>query len=413
MTVLREFRPGLWLTELDLDEFQVRGAVIVGATRALIWDTLSHPRDMAPVRELIGGKAHIVAYSHADWDHVWGTAGLGPDRPIVAHDACRARFVTDVPEMLAQKQAGAPDRWRTVELLPPTVTFPDRLSLDLGEVTVELHHLPGHTADCLVAFLPEWGMLLAGDTVETPYPIVNDGAALGGWVRRLETWANDHRVETVIPCHGEIGGREIIRRNIRYLNGLRRGKDPLPAADLPDDLSAFYAAGHRENLEKARAAGAGIRPVAVSEKARIRTFVVEQWGDARQVVNGEHFYPDDFPGLIAVQGDEIVGYVSYRIREEGGEILLLNSLHEGRGIARRLVDAVVEEARLAGCRSVTVVTTNDNLPALRFYQRYGFVFKAVRPGAVDISRMVKHNIATVGVDGIPIHDELELELKLA
>jgi len=40
--VLKEFRPGLWLTEASLDDFEVRGAVIIGAERAVIWDSLSH-----------------------------------------------------------------------------------------------------------------------------------------------------------------------------------------------------------------------------------------------------------------------------------------------------------------------------------------------------------------------------------
>ncbi|MBA3874498.1 MAG: hypothetical protein H0X30_35660, partial [Anaerolineae bacterium] len=43
---LSELRPNLWLTELNLDDFDVRGAVIIGENRVMVWDTLSHPRDM-------------------------------------------------------------------------------------------------------------------------------------------------------------------------------------------------------------------------------------------------------------------------------------------------------------------------------------------------------------------------------
>ncbi|RIK55767.1 hypothetical protein DCC62_31070 [candidate division KSB1 bacterium] len=74
MTILKKFRPGLWLTELHLDDFDVRGAVIIGEKSAVVWDSLSHPRDMQPVRVLLAQKDWQLVYSHADWDHVWGTA---------------------------------------------------------------------------------------------------------------------------------------------------------------------------------------------------------------------------------------------------------------------------------------------------------------------------------------------------
>ena len=101
-------------------------------------------------------------------------------------------------------------------MVPPTITFADSLAIDLGGVTVELSHLPGHTEDCLVAFVPEWGVLLAGDTVETPFPLLDETLPVQPWIDRLAEWAGRADVETVIPCHGEIGGRELIEGNIAY-----------------------------------------------------------------------------------------------------------------------------------------------------------------------------------------------------
>ena len=56
-----------------------------------------------------------------------------------------------------------------------------------------------------------------------------------------------------------------------------------------------------------------------------------------------------------------------------------------------------------------VVTTNDNLPALAFYQLHGLRLASLRPRAVDLARRIKPAIAETGYDGIPIRDELELE----
>jgi len=246
MTVLTEFRPGLWLTELDLGDFAVRGALIIGTEAAVVWDTLSQPRDMQPLRAHIGNRALRVVYSHADWDHVWGTAGLAePGAPVISHAACLDRFGADVPVTLAEKQAAEPGVWDDVLLMSPTQTFECELALDLDGITLELHHLPGHTPDCIVGFIPEWGLLLAGDTVESPLPVVPADSPLDRWIAELQRWAADTRVQTVIPAHGAIGGRALITRNIAYLQALRTG-GPL---DVPDHLDDFYRETHAANQQ--------------------------------------------------------------------------------------------------------------------------------------------------------------------
>lgn len=78
-----------------------------------------------------------------------------------------------------------------------------------------------------------------------------------------------------------------------------------------------------------------------------------------------------------------------------------------------LLDALLEAARRGGCRRLWLITTNDNLNALRFYQRRGWRLVAVHAGAVDEARKVKPQISVIGEDGIPIHDEIELEFPIA
>lgn len=249
MTNLIEYQPGLWLTELELDEavgFDVRGAVIAGSRRIVVWDSLSHPRDMEPVtRTIIKDQPVTVVYSHADWDHAWGTVGL-PYQDIIAHQICLERFEQDVPLTLQEKQKLEPAEWDEVVLLAPTQVFQDELSLDLGNVTLHLSHLPGHTRDCIVGLIPEWGVLLAGDTVETPLPILNEGGPLDLWIAGLEAWAEDSRVRTVIPAHGPLGGRELIQRNLKYLKGLRQGQ-----SEVSGQLTDFYQKVHQANLRNA------------------------------------------------------------------------------------------------------------------------------------------------------------------
>ncbi len=242
---LSELRPGLWLTELVLDDFDVRGAVIVGQNRVMVWDTLSHPRDMRPVMALAADKPIDVVYSHADWDHCWGTAGLQTDI-IIGHERCAGRFRNgDVARRLNEKKAEQPAQWDAVKLIPPTLSFTHSLTVDLGGVLVELHHLPGHTEDCLVAWIPQWGILLAGDTIETPLPYFNTEsvALLPQWISGLEKWGSTTRMNVVVPAHGEVGDRSLIEHNLSYLRNLQAGKAPT----LPAEMTAFYSKTHAKN----------------------------------------------------------------------------------------------------------------------------------------------------------------------
>ena len=235
----------VWLAQVPLDEYEVRGALIIGRKRALVWDTLSRPRDMHPFVPLIGDRDVVIVYSHADWDHIWGTAGLPSDRArIVAHARCRQRFASDVPLVLARKQAAAPGVWDDVRLVAPTEIFERELSVDLGGMTLVLRHLPGHTPDCIVGLIPERGLLFAGDTVETPCPVVPADSPLAVWVAELRHWAADARVRTVVPAHGPIGDRRIVEENVRYLEGILTGR-PI---DPRGPLTPFYRATHEQNL---------------------------------------------------------------------------------------------------------------------------------------------------------------------
>ena len=245
MIGLHELQDGIWFTEVALGDYDVRGILIVGDKRVAVWDTLSHPRDMALHLPHVRDRDLVIVYSHADWDHVWGTAGLPHERAVViGHRACQARFSADVPDTLAEKQAAEPGRWDGVKLVPPNTVFDDGIAVDLGSMTLSLHHLPGHTSDEIVGFIPERGLLLMGDAAETPFPVVPAGSPVAAWAAELERWARDPRVRTVVPAHGPIGDTGILLRNVVYLEGLLSGHP----VDVPEPLTGFYRATHESNL---------------------------------------------------------------------------------------------------------------------------------------------------------------------
>ena len=119
-------------------------------------------------------------------------------------------------------------------------------------------------------------------------------------------------------------------------------------------------------------------------------------------------------GLVAERGGRRVGLLTFRADgPDRIEISALLAVEEGAGVGSALVRALLPIARAAGAREIRVTTTNDNLPALAFYQRRGFRLAELRAGAVDESRRtIKASIPEVGKAGLPLRDELELALTV-
>jgi ribosomal protein S18 acetylase RimI-like enzyme len=133
---------------------------------------------------------------------------------------------------------------------------------------------------------------------------------------------------------------------------------------------------------------------------------------ALQARRGELIDVLELEGLVAERDGAPAGLLLYRRESPAScELALLAALERHRGVGTALVEALVDS--LEDCERIWLVTTNDNVEALRFYQRRGFVLSALRPGAVDEARRhLKPGIPETGAFGIPLRDELELELRL-
>lgn len=140
--------------------------------------------------------------------------------------------------------------------------------------------------------------------------------------------------------------------------------------------------------------------------------LTERWGSTRMVIRGVLYDLTTMPGFVAHIDGEPVGLVTHQIANGECEIMSLDSLVEGKGVGTALIDAVRGKAVRHRCRRIRLITTNDNTHALRFYQKRGFRLAAVYLNALEQSRRLKPEIPLVGMDGIPLRDEIELEFML-
>lgn len=156
-----------------------------------------------------------------------------------------------------------------------------------------------------------------------------------------------------------------------------------------------------------------IRPIAPADRTWLSGFIEAHWGADFVVAHGRCYRPQDLEGFVAEAADgTVLGLATIEIAGDACELVTLDSLRENEGIGSALLDAAVGAARQAGCRRFWLITTNDNLRALGFYQKRGLWLVALHRDALERSRELKPAIGLIGHDGIPLRDELELELRL-
>lgn len=155
-----------------------------------------------------------------------------------------------------------------------------------------------------------------------------------------------------------------------------------------------------------------IQRISPENRRRVNRFLTQHWFSTEMAVHGEVIDMTGLPGFAAMEAEKVIGLVTFRITGSACEIVSLDSVEEGKGVGTALLDKAVSAAAEANCKKVFLITTNDNLNALRFYQKRGFDLVRLYRNAIDVSRRLKPSIPLVGDYGIPLRHELELERVL-
>ena len=154
------------------------------------------------------------------------------------------------------------------------------------------------------------------------------------------------------------------------------------------------------------------RRITKENRNQINRFIAEQWISTEMVIRGKIVDMTTVDGLVVYDDYKIVALLTYIVDGDSCEITSLDSLMEGQGIGSSLIDRMLRIAEEYHCTRIRVITTNDNIHALRFYQKRGFELVCIYRNALDISRQLKPQIPLIGENDIPLRHEIELEYVL-
>jgi ribosomal protein S18 acetylase RimI-like enzyme len=155
-----------------------------------------------------------------------------------------------------------------------------------------------------------------------------------------------------------------------------------------------------------------VRQIAQVDRDWVAETLVQEWTSTSVARLGELVEAAGLPGYLATLGGRRVGLVLVDVKEGAYEVVAISTTEPRRGIGRALMGRCVAEARARGCRRVWLVTTNNNLAAIGFYQRLGMDLCALHRHAVHVSKKLKPTIPLRDATGVRIDHELEFELLL-
>lgn len=223
---IRVFRR-TFIEQGESEAMEVDAYAIITERYVLIADTLLCPEDMAQVmqeiQDALAGRQLLVINSHADWDHSWGNGYFtgAHATPIIAHQHCRTRLQSDEAKTGLADFQHRNATFRNTTLTLPTITFVNTLTIDGGDLTLELIPAPGHHLDHIAIWLPELRLLLAFDAAENPIPILEDAEAVTSMVVTLERFLS-LQPQRVLCSHGKTTSIDTVRRNLAYLREVER-----------------------------------------------------------------------------------------------------------------------------------------------------------------------------------------------
>jgi cyclase len=225
---------------------------------------------LAAIATVTDAPVRTVLNTHHHGDHTHGNFFF-PGATIVGHELTREEVLAAPPMELYGAVWDAPD-WGEFDIVPPFLTFTDRVTLYSGDLRCEVEHVgvAAHTTNDSVMWIPSRKVLFAGDLVfngGTPFVLMGSVKGAISALEELELLG----AETIVPGHGDPCGPEIFGTVLGYLRFVQEtavraraaGLTPLEAAretDLGDYAALLDPERLAGNLHRAYAELDGARP---------------------------------------------------------------------------------------------------------------------------------------------------------
>jgi glyoxylase-like metal-dependent hydrolase (beta-lactamase superfamily II) len=219
---------------------QVTAGVIVTSEGAVVVDTLPVPEETRELLAFVQERGLQVPYvinTHSHADHANGSY-LFEGADLVAHRRCRKILRRHGKKVLEEAKAQTAEV-AEVQLRLPPITFDQELTLRLGDRTMQLIPLPGHTPDSIGVYVQEDKILFAGDAVmPVPYIVDGDRTVMIDSLRVISQLS----LENIVQGHGEIILRgeveEALETSIFYLETIyEKVKEVVEAGAPPETIT--------------------------------------------------------------------------------------------------------------------------------------------------------------------------------
>ncbi len=220
---------------IEAADFNYGSVVLHKAKKAIVFDTMKFVADAKKVKDYmrdLGIDHFTVVNTHWHSDHTGGNS-LYQDDNIIATSKSRRRMEQNkkLIETGGKGEIGGDpgdvDAIAFIEnpfpVVYPNITFNTRLELYLEDIKIELFNIHIHTKDCLVGYLPHEKILISGDTLEAPLPLIIEVGSIPVQIENLKK-LNEMDIKMIIPPHGNLerydkGGydKSLIDNTINYL----------------------------------------------------------------------------------------------------------------------------------------------------------------------------------------------------
>ena len=229
---MKEIAPGVFVHQGRYEVFTPRNegdtsnaGFIIGRDGVAVIDTGGSPRVGAQLLEAVRARTQLpikyVINTHMHPDHVFGNVAFEGEHPVFVghHKLPRALAARAARYLAINKELLGDAAFEGTRIIPPTELVEDKLTLDLGDRTIEVEaHKTAHTDNDVTVFDKQTGTLFLGDLLFAKHVPALDGS-IRGWLALLDQLKSRTDVARAVPGHGpaSLAWPEALAPEERYL----------------------------------------------------------------------------------------------------------------------------------------------------------------------------------------------------